>query len=96
MHPPSKRIQKFKATVTLLYTIYPTSCDLGTAEKAGLRPSTQSRVAVGSLALGHHNPTVCSLACHWQLRLGLRADKETFSIESGPLLDSKTVGHRVA
>ena len=29
------------------------------------------------------NPTVCSLACRWRLKSTLRADHESFSIESG-------------
>ena len=56
------------------------SRDLGTAVKADLRPSPQSRLAVGPAALGHHNPTVCSLACRWQLRSALQANQEFVSI----------------
>ena len=57
--------------------------DLCTVEKAGLWPSPLSRPVVGPSALGHHNPTVCSLACRWRLQL----DQESFSTESGPLLE---------
>ena len=38
---------------------------------SGLRPSAKL------------NPTVSSLACQWRLRSALRADRESFSIESG-------------
>ena len=47
------------------------------------------RLAIGPPALAKPNPTVCSLAWRWRLRLALRADQESFSIESGPLLDSE-------
>ena len=50
------------------------------------------RLAIGPSALAKPNPTVCSLACRCRLRLALRADQESFSIESGPLLDSKALG----
>ena len=33
----------------------------------------------------------CHLACRWQLRSALQDDRESFSIESGPLLDSKAL-----
>ena len=49
------------------------------------------RLAIGPPALAKLNPTVCSLACRWRLRSALRADRESFSIESGPLLDSKAL-----
>ena len=49
------------------------------------------RLAVGPPALGHNNPTMCSLACRWRLRSALRADQESFLKESGPLLDSKAL-----
>ena len=35
--------------------------------------------------------TLCSLACRWRLHSALRADRESFSIESSPLLDSKAL-----
>ena len=51
----------------------------------------QSKLAFGQIPLlagrrasDKPNPTVCSLACHWQLILALRADRE-FSIENHPL-----------
>ena len=47
------------------------------------------RLAIGPPALAKPNPAVCSLACRWRLRLALRADQESFSIESGQLLDIK-------
>ena len=62
-------------------TLYPTSCDLGTAVEAGLGPSLQHRLAVGPLALSHHNPTVCSLPCCWRLRLALLANKSLFRLK---------------
>ena len=49
------------------------------------------RLAIGPSALAKPNPTVCSVACRWRLRSALRADQESFSIESGPLLDSKAL-----
>ena len=49
------------------------------------------RLAIGPPALTKPNPTVCSLACRWGLRWALWADQESFSIESGPLLDSKAL-----
>ena len=42
------------------------------------------RLAIGPPALAKPNPTVCSLACRWRLQSALRADQESFSIESGP------------
>ena len=71
--------------------MHPTSRDLGTAEQAGFWPNSAHRLAIGPPALGHNNPTVCSLACRWQIRLALRANRESFSVESGPLLDSNSV-----
>ena len=62
-------------------TIYPTPPSIlplmawVTSESAGSWPSPQR-----NLAVGHHNPKVCSLACRWWLRLALRADQESFSI----------------
>ena len=47
------------------FTIYPNSCELGTAH----------RLAVGPLTLGHHNHTACSLACRWRLQTALWADR---------------------
>ena len=41
------------------------------------------RLAIGPLA--KRNPTVSSLACRWRLRSALRADQESFSIETHPL-----------
>ena len=41
-------------------------------------------LAAGPLTLGHHNPTVCSFACRWRLRLPL-VNKSLFSIETHPL-----------
>ena len=49
------------------------------------------RLAIGPPALAKANPTVCSLACRWRLRSTLWADQESFSIESGPLFDSKAL-----
>ena len=49
------------------------------------------RLAIRPPALAKPNPTVCSLACRWRLRSALRADRQSFSIESGPLLDSKAL-----
>ena len=49
------------------------------------------RLAIGPSALAKPNPTVCSFACRWRLRLALRADRDSFFIESGPLLDSKAL-----
>ena len=49
------------------------------------------RLSIGPPALAKPNPIVCSLACRCQLQLALRADQESFSIESGPLLDSKAL-----
>ena len=49
------------------------------------------RLAIGPPALAKPNPTVCSLAFCWRLRSALRADRESFSIEFGPLLDSKAL-----
>ena len=49
------------------------------------------RLAIAPPALAKPNPKVCSLACRWRLRSALRADREFFSIESGPLLDSKAL-----
>ena len=43
------------------------------------------RLAIGPTALAKPNPTVCSLACRWRLRLALRADRESFSIGTHPL-----------
>ena len=40
------------------------------------------RLAIGPSALAKRNPTVCSLACRWRLRSALRADRESFSIET--------------
>ena len=51
------------------------------------------RLAIGPPALAKPNPTVCSLACRWRVRLALRADQDSFSIESDPLLDSKALSH---
>ena len=34
------------------------------------------------LALGHNNPTVCSLACRWRLWSALWADRDSFSIDN--------------
>ena len=50
---------------------------LGTAHASW--PSAKS---ARKLAFGHNNPTVCSLACRWQLRLAPRADRESFSIDN--------------
>ena len=52
-------------------------------------PGSAHKLAFGPLALGHYNPTVCSLVWRWRLWSALRAAQESFSIESGPLLDSK-------
>ena len=41
-------------------------------------------LAIGLPALAKPNPKVCSLACRWRLRSALRADQESFPIESGP------------
>ena len=49
------------------------------------------RLAIGPPALAKPDHTVCSLACRCRLRLALRADQESFSIESRPLLDSKAL-----
>ena len=35
-------------------------------------------LAVWPPALGHHNPTVCSLPCPWRLRSAMRANQEFF------------------
>ena len=51
----------------------------------------QNRLAIGPPALTKTNPTVCSLACCWWLRSALGADRESFSIESSPLLDNKAL-----
>ena len=69
-------------------TIYPNSRDLGTARacKLGLWPTPH--VGWGS---AKPNPTVCCIACRWRLRSALRADQESFSIESSRLLDSKAL-----
>ena len=50
--------------------------------QAGLRPNPHVSWTVRPLALRHNNPTVCSLACRWQLRLALRADRESFVIDN--------------
>ena len=44
-----------------------------------------SRLASVLWPFGHHNPTVCSLACRWRLRSALRAEQESFSIETHPI-----------
>ena len=72
-------------------TIYPTprtpsSLAWVQCMQAGLRPSPQRRQAVRPSALGHHNPTVCSLACRRRLQSALRTDQESFSIETHPLV----------
>ena len=56
------------------------------ARKLGLWPTPHLR-----WPLANPNPTVCSLACRWRLQSALRADRESFPIESGPLLDSKAL-----
>ena len=82
-------------TATVSYsTIYPTprtpsSLAWVQRTQAGLRPNSARKLAVGPPALGHHNPTVCSLAYRCRLQSALRADHECFSIEIGPLLDNK-------
>ena len=43
------------------------------------------RLAIQPPALAKPNPTVCSLACRWRLRAALRADQESFSIETHPI-----------
>ena len=43
------------------------------------------RLAIGPSALAKPNPTVCSLACRWRLRSALRANRESFSIETHAL-----------
>ena len=49
-------------------------------------PSAKSahRLAIGPLALGQTNTTVCSLACRWRLGSALRVDQEYCLNESGP------------
>ena len=61
----------------------------------------QNRVASGLRPFGHHKSVgsasltksylTTTLPCRWQLRLALRAERESFSIDSGPLLDSKAL-----
>ena len=51
--------------------------------QAGLRPNPHVGWPSGLRPTAKPNPTVCSLACRWW------ADQESFSIESGSLLDSK-------
>ena len=58
----------FKLYHVSYFTINPTSRNMVTAEWAGLQPSPQRRLAVRPSALGHHNPTVCSLARRWRIR----------------------------
>ena len=75
-------------------TIYPTSHTPSSlawvqSMQVGHWPSSTHKLAIGPPVLGHDNPTVCSLAYRGPLRLALRANQESFSIESGPLLDSK-------
>ena len=77
-------------------TIYPTPWTPSSLAwvqpmKACLWPHSPCRLVVGTPALGHHKHTVCSLACHWQLGLALGAHRESFSIESGPMLDSNAL-----
>ena len=74
-------------------TIYPNSNSLVTwVPQSRLAFGLSARrLAIGPPALAKPNPTVCSLACRWRLRSALRADRESFSIESGPLLDSKAL-----
>ena len=77
-------------------TIYPTPqtpSSLAWVQRmqAGLRPNSARRLAVRPPALAHRNPTGCSFACCWRLRSALRANQESFSIELGPLLDSKAL-----
>ena len=49
------------------------------------------KLAIGPRAHAKLNHTVCSLDCRWRLRLALRANQESFSIEYGPLLDNKAL-----
>ena len=64
----------------------PPSRDLGTAEKAGLRANSARRLVVGRRASGPRPSQSYSV----QPLLPL-ADRESFSIESGSLLDSKAL-----
>ena len=49
------------------------------------------RLAIGPPALAKPNHTVCSVACRCRLQSAVRADQESFSIEPGPLFDSKAL-----
>ena len=82
-----------------IYTIYPASRDLGTAEQAGLRPSPQRKLAVSwpvqPLALSHHTSTGCSLACRCRLGSALRADQVIFFLlKTGGILHHLTILHQ--
>ena len=46
-------------------TIYPNSCDLGTTEYSGLRPSQQSRLLVRPLAVTFLKCAASLAACHY-------------------------------
>ena len=49
----------------------------------------QSRLAVGPSALGHHNPTVWSLACRWWLCFPVRTGEDFFDWNAPLILKSK-------
>ena len=57
------------------------------------------KLAFRPLALSRHNPTVCSLACRWRLRLALQADQEPFILSParclivGPIIHLRVVLH---
>ena len=51
---------------------------------SAVRPNPHAGWPSGLRPLAKPNPTVCSIACRWRLQLALRANRESFSIESGP------------
>ena len=58
---------------------------LDTTHASWPSPKSAHRLVDEPLALGHHNLTVCSLACRWRLRSALQANGESFLFENHPL-----------